>query len=166
MVSSVSDGAHLALLLLAGFRSLVDDLHAELARQGHPDARPLHGFALQAIGPDGASVSEVGRRLGVSKQAAGKTVGALERLGYAVREAHPTDARSARVSVTEPGRDLLRRSAEIFGELRDAWAARVGADELAGMERALATLVGSRAVRLDVPGWLAAGDGSSGARDA
>jgi hypothetical protein len=43
-------GYELPLLLFAGFRSVLDDLHAELARRGHPDMRPAHGFALQAIG--------------------------------------------------------------------------------------------------------------------
>src|SRR4051794_33509669 len=76
-------GWQLPLLLFSGFRALIDDLHAELARQGHPDARPAHGFALQAIGPDGVTASDLGRRLGISKQAAGKTVDHLVRLGYA-----------------------------------------------------------------------------------
>ena len=71
-------GFELPLLLFAGFRALIDDLHAELARRGHPDVRPAYGFAMQAIGAHGATASEVGRRLGVSKQAAGKTV---DRLG-------------------------------------------------------------------------------------
>ena len=67
-------GFALPLLLLLGFQTLVDQLHAELADQGHPDARPAHGFALQAIGPDGITATELGRRLGVSKQAAAKTI--------------------------------------------------------------------------------------------
>src|SRR5580658_491145 len=66
-------GFELPLLLVGAFRSLIDELHAELARQGHDLARPVHGFALQAIGPEGVTVSELGRRLGVSKQAAAKT---------------------------------------------------------------------------------------------
>ena len=71
----------LPLLLFGGFRALIDRLHDELARQGHPDMRPAYGFAMQAIGRDGATASELGRRLGVSKQAAGKTVDRLVQLG-------------------------------------------------------------------------------------
>src|ERR1700683_64511 len=74
-------GFELPLLLFGGFRSIIDDLHAELARRGHPDMRPAHGFALQAIGPDGATATQAGRRLGISKQAAGKTIERLEELG-------------------------------------------------------------------------------------
>ena len=64
-------GFELPLLLFAGFRTLIDALHAELAAQGHPGVRPAYGFAMQAIGLNGATASEVGRRLGISKQAAG-----------------------------------------------------------------------------------------------
>jgi hypothetical protein len=63
-------GYELPLLLAGGFRLLIDELHEHLAEQGHPELRPVHGFALQAVGRDGATVSEIGRRLGVSKQAA------------------------------------------------------------------------------------------------
>ena len=65
----------LPLLLFGGFRTLIDRLHVELARQGHPDVRPAYGFAMQAIGRDGATASGLGRRLGVSKQAAGAVTG-------------------------------------------------------------------------------------------
>ena len=53
-------GFELPVLLFAGFRSIIDELHAELARRGHPDLRPAHGFALQAIGPGGATAAETG----------------------------------------------------------------------------------------------------------
>ena len=57
-------GFELPLLLFGGFRSIIDELHAELARRGHPDLRPAHGFALQAIGPRGATATEAGRAAG------------------------------------------------------------------------------------------------------
>ncbi|HYJ13443.1 MAG TPA: hypothetical protein VEW66_07620, partial [Thermomicrobiales bacterium] len=62
-------GFELAFVLIGAFRQLIDDLHAELAEQGFPEARPGHGFALQAIGPGRVSISDLSRRLGVSKQA-------------------------------------------------------------------------------------------------
>src|SRR3984957_2414371 len=93
----------LPMLLFAGFRSIIDQLHAELARQGHPDLRPAHGFAMQAIGPSGAPASEAGRRLGISKQAAGKTVDRLESLGYAERVDDEADGRRKLVRLTPHG---------------------------------------------------------------
>lgn len=147
-------GFVLPLLLLAGFRTLIDDLHAELARQGHPDLRPLHGFVLQAVGVDGTTASELGQRLGVSKQAAGKTVDRLVALGYLERADDPADARRKLVRMTEHGLDGLRRSAVVFDELRDRWAATLGPDRVAALEDDLHVVASANFFRLDVPGWF------------
>lgn len=148
------ESARLALLLLGGFRQLIDALHAQLADEGHGQARPLHGFALQAIGPEGATVALLAQRLGVTKQAAAKTVDGLERLGYAERRPHTRDRRSAQVRRTPHGEDLLHRSARILVALRREWGARVGDERLRDLEEALAVLVGEEPLRLDLPGWL------------
>jgi hypothetical protein len=42
-------GADLALLLLGGYRSLVDAATSELASHGYEDFKPVHEFALRAI---------------------------------------------------------------------------------------------------------------------
>ncbi|GAA1283086.1 MarR family transcriptional regulator [Planotetraspora silvatica] len=147
-------GFELPLLLLAGFRALIDRLHAELARQGHPDMRPVHGFAMQAVGLDGASATELGRRLGVSKQAAGKTVDRLEELGYVERVDDPVDGRRKLIRLTPRGVDALGRSAIIFDELRADWAAALGVDRLADLEDALRTAVGSTELRVDTVSWF------------
>ncbi|ATW49160.1 MarR family transcriptional regulator [Streptomyces peucetius subsp. caesius ATCC 27952] len=147
-------GYELPLLLFAGFRSLIDKLHAELARQGHPDVRPAHGFAMQAIGMDGATASDLGRRLGVSKQAAGKTADRLLALGYAERADDPADARRKLIRLTPHGLDALTRSAAIFDALRAEWAQAIGPDRLRDLESALRTVTPPENFRLDAAGWL------------
>ncbi|MFD9631441.1 MarR family winged helix-turn-helix transcriptional regulator [Streptomyces violascens] len=147
-------GYELPLLLFAGFRSLIDRLHDELARQGHPDIRPAHGFALQAIGLPGSTASEIGRRLGVSKQAAGKTVDRLIALGYAERADDPGDARRKLVRLTPHGLDALARSAAVFDELRASWADMLGHDRLRELEASLRAAVPPEAFRLDASSWL------------
>ncbi len=148
------NGFELPLLLFAGFRTIIDELHAELARQGHPEARPAHGFALQAIGAEGATASEIGRRLGVSKQAAGKTVDRLEALGYAERVDDPGDARRKVVRLTPHGLDLLARSAAVFEQIRGRWAAALGEQRLRELEDGIARLTGPTGFRLDAAGWF------------
>lgn len=147
-------GYELPLLLLAGFRTLIDELHDELARRGHPQARPAHGFAMQAIGPDGATASDIGRRLGVSKQAAGKTVDRLIALGYAERAADPGDARRRLVRRTAHGDEMLALSAAIFDRLREQWAQTLGEQQLRAMEGGLRTVTAPNAFRLDATRWL------------
>ena len=154
MAESDPPGFELPLLLFAGFRSLIDQLHAELARQGHPEVRPVYGFALQAIGMRGASASEIGRRLGVSKQAAGKTVDRLAALGYVERVDHPDDARRKLVRLTPHGVDVLDRSAQIFDRLRERWVAQLGAGRVAEIETSLRTVVPEAGFPVDVPGWF------------
>ncbi|MFF1460739.1 MarR family winged helix-turn-helix transcriptional regulator [Streptomyces sp. NPDC058330] len=148
-------GFELPLLLFAGFRSIVDRLHQDLAAHGHPEVRPAYGFALQAIGRDGASASELGRRLGVSKQAAGKTVEKLEGLGYVRRADDPGDGRRKLVRLTPRGVDVLVRSAEGFDRLRAEWVRALGAERVAALEADLRTMAPAGAFRLDAEGWFA-----------
>jgi DNA-binding MarR family transcriptional regulator len=147
-------GFELPLLLFGGFRSIIDDLHAELARRGHPDMRPAHGFALQAIGPDGATATQAGRRLGISKQAAGKTIERLEELGYVRRSGDDADRRRKVVRITPRGQEALGLSAMIFDDIRAQWAGALDPGRLAALEADLRTMVPSDTFRLDVPGWF------------
>jgi DNA-binding MarR family transcriptional regulator len=152
----VTYGFELPLLLFGGFRSIIDELHAELARRGHPDLRPAHGFALQAIGIRGATATEAGRRLGISKQAAGKTIERLEALGYVQRAGDDQDRRRKLVRITARGLDALGQSAMIFEDIRSRWAGVLGPARLSALESDLRTMAPGEAFRLDVPGWFGA----------
>jgi len=157
-------GYELPLLLLAAFRAVIDEAHAELADLGHPDLRPAHGFAMQAVGTFGATAADVGRRLGVSKQAAGKTIDRLAELGYVERagntgrapeaSAGNTDRRRKLVRLTPRGMEALALSAAAFEHVRARWAGLLGADRLAAMEADLRAVAPGQVFRLDIPGWL------------
>ena len=147
-------GFELPLRLLLAFRVLIDELHAELARRGHPDMRPMHGFVFQAIGPGGTTAAELGRRLGISKQAAGKTIDTLEQLGYTQRGPDPADARRKVVRLTDRAVDALELSATIFDDLRARWAETLGTERLRALEADLRRVTPRDPWRLDVPGWF------------
>src|ERR1035437_4777294 len=102
-------GADLALLLLGGFRALVDAASVELADRGYEDVRPVHDFAMRAIAAGADSASELGRRLSITKQSAAKTIAVLQERGYVTRDTDPRDARRKRLQVTELGFDVLRQ---------------------------------------------------------
>lgn len=148
-------GAELALLLLGGFRTLVDAAIIELEHCGYEDVRPVHDFAMRAIAAGADNASELGRRLSVSKQAAGKTIALLQERGYVTVEADPLDARRKRLQVTELGFDVLRQGEAIFDELREQWKRQIGPDQLDNLETNLAALVGTLPERFDTPGWIA-----------
>jgi len=147
-------GADLALLLLGGFRALVDSAVVELARRGYEDVRPVHDFAMRAIADGADSASELGRRLSIAKQSAAKTIAVLQERGYVARDTDPKDARRKRLQVTPLGFEVLRTGEAIFDELRDQWARQIGPAELESLEAHLAALVGAQPVRFDTPGWI------------
>jgi DNA-binding MarR family transcriptional regulator len=156
MSSSERAGFELPLLLLGAFRSLIDELHGALAAGGHGEARPLHGFALQAIGPEGTTASELGRRLGVSKQAAAKTVASLERVGYVCREPDPGDRRAVRLLRTPRGEEMLSLSASFFESHHGRLAQALGRRRLAELEDDLQQMSGPPWDSLrGLPGWMA-----------
>ncbi len=146
-------GHELPLLLLGGFREAVDAAHRLLADDGFPEARPRDGFAMQAVGR-GSTAGEIAATLGVSKQAAAKTIARLVELDYATVGPDPQDGRRRLVSPTARGREMLRASAAAFDAVRDAGAARLGAARLDTMLDDLAALTGG-SVRLDTPSMLA-----------
>jgi DNA-binding MarR family transcriptional regulator len=148
-------GADLALLLLGGFRVLADRATAELAARGYDDVRPVHDFALRAIASGADNASELGRRMSVTKQAAAKTIAVLEERNYVARQADTQDGRRMRLHVTDHGFAMLRTGEEIFDELRHQWEKQVGARRLTDLEVVLRELVGTRGVRIDMPGWVA-----------
>jgi DNA-binding MarR family transcriptional regulator len=147
-------GADLALLLLAGFRTLADQATAELAQRGYEDVRPVHDFALRAILSGADSASALGRKMSVTKQAAAKTISLLEERRYVRREPHSTDHRRTRIRVTDRGLAMLQAGETIFDELREQWEQQVGTASLSSLEETLHELLGDKTIRLDSPGWI------------
>jgi DNA-binding MarR family transcriptional regulator len=147
-----SAGAELAKLLLKTFTTLVDVVVEELEREGHPGVTATHAFALEAIDEGAQSASELSRSLGVSRQAAAKTILALEELHYLDRHDDPDDARRKRLTVTARGHEMIRIGGRAFDSLRSQAAERVGLSELEAAERVLANLAShpSTDIREDV----------------
>jgi DNA-binding MarR family transcriptional regulator len=148
-------GADLALLLLGGYRSLVDAATTELAARGFDDFKPVHEFALRAIVAGADSASDLGRRTAVSKQAAAKTIGVLIERGYVAASPDPDDARRKRLEVTDLGFEVMSAGESILENAREQWAKQIGRAELAELEARLAELVGDAAIRIDAPGSAA-----------
>lgn len=148
-------GADLALLLLAGFRTMAEQARAELAERGYQDVRAVHDFALHSILTGADSASALGRAMSVTKQAAAKTIAILETRGYVAREPDPSDKRRMRLRVTDHGLTLLQQGEAVFAELRERWEKQVGAAAVTDLEETLRRFVGDNAIRIDTPGWNA-----------
>lgn len=135
------NGADLALLLLGGFRFMADEATVRLTARGHPGVRPAHDFALRAIAGGAGTVSEVGRRTSVSKQAAAKTVAFLEEAGYVRRALDVHDRRRSQLAVTDRGLALMSEGEAVFDELRTQWESLIGREQVANVQTALERLL-------------------------
>jgi DNA-binding MarR family transcriptional regulator len=138
-----SRGAELAMLLLDGFNAMVDEVVAELARRGHPGVTASHEFALQAMDGGAQNASELGRSLGISRQAAAKSIVALEQLGYVERQTDPFDARRKQLIVTTRGYEMVRIGGAVFDDLRARWLAQLGREQFETLESGLRAFVAS-----------------------
>lgn len=112
----------------------------ELARRGFADLRPALLAVGQHVGPEGTRVTELAARAWLSKATVVHAVDELERLGYATREPDPTDRRAKLVTATDRGRLAEAVAREAIADIRDAWAALVGEEELATLEAGLRRL--------------------------
>jgi DNA-binding MarR family transcriptional regulator len=139
-------GADLALLLLAGFRTIADQGAEELSKLGFDDVRPVHDFALHSVLAGANSASELGRAMSITKQAAAKTVALLEARGYLARDPDPADKRRVTLRVTERGMLMMREGEAIFDRLRTRWEEQAGADAVAALEVTLQRYVGANGV--------------------
>ncbi|TLF59135.1 MarR family winged helix-turn-helix transcriptional regulator [Nocardia cyriacigeorgica] len=156
-MSRDAGGFELPLRMLAAFRATIDEVHADLAEHGHSDLRPMHGFLFQAIarsGPQGCTAADLGRALGISKQAAGKHIDTLERLGYLRRGHDPADARRKVYTLSDRGIEVLDRSAATFDRIHARWTAALGADRMAALEADLRALTPGELLRMDTPSWF------------
>lgn len=83
-------------------RAVLEALHAS----GHAGLRQSHGFVMQHLIAGPLLITELAQRLGVTQQAASKTVAEMRTMGYL--EAAPTkDARSRPIRISRRGRALV-----------------------------------------------------------
>ena len=115
----------------------LDDLHEELAAAGHPDLRPVHGFALNAVAGGARTASELARALRMTKQGAAKLVTTLVSNGYLAPAPAEGDARSKPLTLTARGRSAIEASVAIQDQIERRWAASVGDEGVQAMRAGL-----------------------------
>ena len=150
--------------MLGGFHAMTDEVIEGLAERGHPDVRAVHEFALRAIDTGADTASELGRRLSVSKQAAAKTIAAMQRLGYVEIEPDPADGRRRRIRVTPRGRDMMAIGSALFDDVRERWAAEIGAQQLDALQAHLGQLARPRPLGAEDLARVADADTAANAR--
>jgi DNA-binding MarR family transcriptional regulator len=136
--------------LFAGW-AMADEIQRRLAAAGFADVRFNDGVVNQHLIAGPLTIGVLAERLGVSQQAASKSVADLERRGYVERTPDPDDARARLVGLTERGRGVIAAAREQRTALAGELAERLGERRVESARRLLldvvAELGGDAAVR-------------------
>ncbi|TCO53428.1 DNA-binding MarR family transcriptional regulator [Actinocrispum wychmicini] len=132
------------LLFAMTYRAMSDQMHDRLAELGREPLRPAHGYVFRYLVSTPATVVELAAQLGVTKQAASKTVAELVEWGYVERRPHETDRRAHVLALTGRGQDYVRLADRIWTEVEEYWAALVGADRIEAIKQDLTAYLDSR----------------------
>lgn len=105
---------------------------------GLPELRPAHMQVLPHLDLDGTRQTDLARRMGMTKQAAGELIADLERMGAIERVADPSDRRARLVRLTPRAREgllvglgvLVAIESEVRAEVGDARVERLVDDLL------------------------------------
>lgn len=141
MNHSVFNELDLTSLLSLSFSSSINELHVRLSELGFEDIRPVHGFMFKRMTPNGATGIEIAEFLGITKQAVSKMVDYLEKSGYVMKQAHPTDKRGKIIVLTERGWLVVKAKEEILTEIEQRWIEKIGAERMQMLKEDLKKLV-------------------------
>ncbi|GGF33036.1 MarR family winged helix-turn-helix transcriptional regulator [Subtercola lobariae] len=128
----------IAQQLQRGFEA---ECFSRLAAAGFTGLRMRHSVLLNALGPQGARITQLANELNMTKQAMGELIDELESNGYLERTSDPNDRRARIIYYTEQGRRALATAMEIMPAIEREYAEMVGASRYAEAKLVMATLV-------------------------
>jgi DNA-binding MarR family transcriptional regulator len=120
-----SDGRHTGPARRPTFGSLFREpyqaylswLYGALKREDFPDIRVTHSTVMRRITMEGARITDLAERAGMTKQSLAYIVDDLTNLGYVTTAPDPSDGRAKLVVPTKKGASLLaaaRRLGDIY----------------------------------------------------
>jgi DNA-binding MarR family transcriptional regulator len=124
-------------------------LDAEMAAAGFAERRFPDGRVLRLCnnGAD-VTISDIGRSIGISRQAASKIVAGLHERDYVAVSASGSDGREKVVTLTQLARDYLSAQRVAARRIEQRLRAEIGADALQALDRLVAALSPSPDVRM------------------
>ena len=108
---------------------------------GYPGISLADTNLLANLDTEGTIISALARRAGITRQAAGQQVTALEVAGYVERRSSDSDGRAAVIYQTDRARALLDDALDIVEELEALYSTLLGPRRFAMLKRLLADLV-------------------------
>jgi DNA-binding MarR family transcriptional regulator len=109
--------------------------------EGAPRIRPAHTGVFPHLDHQGTRLTELARRMGISKQAVGQLVDELEQMGAVERVPDPADGRAKLIRFsTKPGRTLLDGLAHLRSFEREL-GEEIGVERMAALHEGLSALL-------------------------
>jgi len=138
-------------MLFKAARLLNERAIARVRSRTNKPVRVAHTALLPHIDLEGTRLTDLARRLGVTKQAAGQLVDELVAMGMLERAADPADARAKLVRFTKRGRAGIFEGLAVLKELEDDIEKLVGAAKMRTLHEVLTAIVrdADEAARLD-----------------
>ena len=137
------DPASFDLPTLAALAGVAATEHVleRLRDAGYAGVRSSHGYIIQLLVAGEPTVGELADQLGVTQQAASKSVIELEGLGLVERRRDPTDSRVRRLSLTDRGHDLVDDSRRERRALEQRVRNLAGGRDVTAAKQALTALL-------------------------
>jgi DNA-binding MarR family transcriptional regulator len=132
------NGPPLTLLLQACGRRVMEGVRNRLEAD-FPQINAAHLTLFGALDCGATHASAVAARLGISRQAVGRTARELEALGYLRLEENAEQRNRQRLVLTEAGMHLALAGRAALSEVEAELAGRIGGPALEGLRAALET---------------------------
>jgi DNA-binding MarR family transcriptional regulator len=127
-----------AQLLFKCARLLNERAITRVNQQGlSPSLRPSHTNLLPHLDFEGVRITELSRRLDISKQAVSQSVAELEAQGVVELLVDPADARAKLVRFTKKGADAIAHGLGVLAELESELSAKIGERRMRALHDAL-----------------------------
>ena len=134
--------ASVGQLLLKGARLLDERALERINRQGPKiQLRPAHTSLFPHIDQQGTRLTELARRLGVTKQAVGQLVDDLEQLDVLERVDDPVDGRAKLVRFTQGGVEALHHGLSVLRQIEQELEQVLGKQRMRQLHQALLVVV-------------------------
>ena len=125
---------NVGVLMYVAARSLEERAYDALVAAGAADVTPTQARLMAQIDPDGSRVVTLAARARITKQSAAFLVDQLERAGYVVRVADPSDGRAKLVRLSPQGRAFGDAANAEVARVLEEWEQHLGAARMRDLE--------------------------------
>ena len=132
---------HIGRLLQRAHRDYAQRAISKLRASGYADLAQFQAELLSEIATHGERISAIAKKLGMSKQAAGETVGQLEKMGFLTKIPDTTDSRATLVELTPQGQQFIEKVRGIKKELDRDYIAHLGDHDFDTLRKILEKLL-------------------------